>query len=384
LGSCFNQVAALTASRYSEAVTAWTLLTRMFRHVATGFVRRKESTPRLSGGSYDFWSGHLDWLGPTPAELDVEIEALCEEFAEGDASTRAALTASLNADDSYALQLFAERSAIFGLRTGNAELVRRGLVGVAAVDPDVIDFRDAGTPLPRLFYCLTQCGDDARSAFERTEQLATGRMASVLQANRQRLAGYSSMDDLSKHELVREVMTKLGPGFVRPSIAPYEPSCDLTEASLRVAEVLREDLRYQFDVVTTATDLPTYWLWGRDNDEANRMRRSIKGVCAVESRLRPEHDENPSRSPLVAQWLNVYIVETKHSSVSQSLALAAGRLQHNRAAMFAVTAGRLAAVVLALVSSETTRLAESTVQLGRFREPLSKLLTSTACDELEP
>jgi hypothetical protein len=143
-----------------------------------------------------------------------------------------------------------------------------------------------------------------------------------------------------------------------------------------VADVLREDPRYQFNAIETATELPAYWIWGRGNDEAERMKPSIKAVCSVQSRLRPEHDRNPSRAHVLSQWLNVYLVEMNGSSASQSLALAANRVQHERVATVAITAGRLVALAFALTSSENARLVESTAKLDRFREPLSDVLAT--------
>jgi len=34
------------------------------------------------GAGYDFWSGHLDWLNPAPAELDVKIDVLCRRLLD--------------------------------------------------------------------------------------------------------------------------------------------------------------------------------------------------------------------------------------------------------------------------------------------------------------
>ncbi|HEY5956771.1 MAG TPA: hypothetical protein VIV60_09470 [Polyangiaceae bacterium] len=355
---------------------AWNWLSRILGATGSRSSRPVEAVPsRLLGKRYDFWSGHLDWLEPATSELDAEINALCGEFEAGSTDARAALTQSLNAADSYAFQHFAERSAVLGLRTGNVELVRRGIISVSAVSPNTIDFRDAGYPLARLYYCLTKCGVDASLAFIQAQQLASDEMADVFEANRKRYAAYSSMDDLCKGELVCEVRTQHGPGFVRPSIESFKPSCNLTGLSLRVVELLRAESRYQFNTVETASSLPAYWIWGRGNDEGERMKRDISAVCTVQFRLRPEYDKNPTRSHVFAQWLNIYMVETNDAVVSRSLVQAANSLKHERAAMLAVATGPLAAVAFALTASETARLTESAATLERFRESLSNVLS---------
>lgn len=287
---------------------------------------------------------------------------------------RAKLTQSLSAETSYAFQHFAERSAIFGLRTDDVELVRLGLVRASAIAPSAIERRDAGNPLGRLYYCLTRCGDDASTAFAQAEQLACDEMAAVLRANGTRLARYPSMDELCKNELVCEVATPHGPGSIQPFVDPYNPTYNLIELSLRVVELLRAEPRYQFDTIQTASSLPTYFIWGRDRNEAERMKPSIVAVSTVQSRLRPEYDNNPSRSHVFAQWLNVYIAEANDPQISQSLAQAAKSVEHQRASMLAVTSGPLVAVVFALNSLATARLTENGSSLKRFCEPLLAVL----------
>jgi len=356
----------------------WAWLSRILSGGSPYVVRVDSGPSRLAGKTYEFWSGHLDWLQPAPSELDAEINALCAEFEAGSADSRAALTQSLNAEDTYAFQHFALRSAVIGLRSGSVELLRRGLISAAAISPNVRGFRSAGYPLPRLYYSLARCGVDASSAFVEAEQLACDATARWFRAHHQRYANYSSLDELCKREQVWVVATQQGPGFVEPSIESFEPSYDLIELSLRVAELLRAESRYQFNTVRPKSKLPEYWIWGRDNDDAERMKPNVAAVCEVQSRLRPEYDKNRERSPVLGQWLDVYLVEMNSSEASQSVAQAANRLRHDRAAMLAVALGPLVAIAFALKSNQFGRTAESTATLERFREPLSAVLRAAA------
>jgi hypothetical protein len=335
---------------------------------------RVQSTPsRLNGGTYDFWSGHLDWLRPSSAELDEEIGALCCQFAASGPNERTAFTQSLNTADSYAFQHFAQRAAVIGLRSGDVELLRRGLIAASAIDPHIIDWRDAGGPLPWLYYCLSRCGADAATTFEEVAQLAGDGMASILRTNSKRFAAYSSIGDLCEHELVCEVASVHGKGFLQPSIEPFEPGCDIIGLSLRAVEVLRTESKYQLDIVESASDLPAYWLWGRNHRERQDADDPL-AVVTVQGRLRPEYDINPTRSSVFSQWLNIYLVETVDASTARHLEQTANDARHKRAAIFAVSFDSMVAIAFALTASETVRLVESRRTLERFREPLLEVL----------
>ncbi|HET7541286.1 MAG TPA: hypothetical protein VFK05_15515 [Polyangiaceae bacterium] len=329
---------------------------------------------RLNGEPYDFWSGHFDWLNPAAAKLDEEIRAFCGQFAASGPVERAALTQSLNRADSFALEHFAERAAVIGLRAGDADLVRSGLIATAAIDPQAVDARSAGHTLPRLYYCLTRCGADAAAAFEEVAQLAADSMSRLIRTNAKRYAAYSSIAEMGQRELVCEVASAHGAGFVRRFIKPYQPSGDILGLSLRVAELLRAESKYQFYDIVSATDLPSY-CFGQQQGAPDRAHDPL-AVVSVQSRLRPEHESNRSRDYMQAEWLNIYLAEAADPSTARQLAQTANDARAERAAMAAVSVESMVAIAFALTTRYSFLVVESRRTVERFREPLLQELRS--------
>jgi hypothetical protein len=180
---------------------------------------------------YDFWSGHLDWLHPAPSDLDAEIRSLCDLFVGADPQQRAQMTESLDGADSYQLQCFANRAAIFGLRTSDLPGLRHGLTAASVVNASTVDPRDRQAPLCRLYYCLFSLGHDADREFDEAAARIEGEMREAVRWVRKRCSRYKSTKDF-RAEMVIPVKTQSGAGFIDTWVEPYHPTADLVGSVL--------------------------------------------------------------------------------------------------------------------------------------------------------
>lgn len=335
--------------------------------------QRRMRSRRLSR-SYDFWSGHLDWLDPSPAALDHEICGLCLEFMEGSSSLRAAFTASLTMEDSYELHNFAYRAAIFGLRARYPRTLRYGLAAVSAVDPHAIDFRDASWPLGRLYYCFRSLELDAEGEFEEGARWANVGMSRLMRAAQARFSAYKSLEEFCKRELVMPVATDRGTGFVDRGIEPYRPTVDLLTASLRLAAFLRGEPEYQFDRVTCAAGLPRTWLKGVLGGKVTGRVPGVLGVCSIEARLRPGYDQNSELSSLCAQSLEIYLIEAEGAPLAEAIAREMEAEGKEQSIHLGAAQDSLAGIVLARSVIQGVPLFESPEGLERLRPPLLEVL----------
>ena len=338
-------------------------------------------SPLLTEGeSYDRWAGHFDDLDPKPADLDATLRKAAHAFATATPAERADFTAALDMHDSYALQSFSYRAAILGLRVRDPELVRDGLAAATALDPHVIDYRDAGHTVPFLYYCMLRLGMNAKMELDEALGRALPSMANAMVHAVRRYATYHSLKQFRKHELLAvEVRTASGVGIVNLGTSPFQPRLDLVGLVLQIAALVRADSQYQLDRVACAEDLPWYWLFGTNSPDTAReeLKRSVLGACEVRADLRPHVTETKSRYGNFTQKLWIMVAETKDALTAAQLSVMAEEAVRPRGAIVGVSNDRLCGIIIAFFAVDDLRLFETRQSLERFQTPLAQLLATT-------
>ena len=337
----------------------------------------KAKPPSQLSGRYDFWSGHLDWLNPTPSDLDDEIRSLCRRFTSADERGRAELAGSLSSEDSYALQHFADRMAIFGLRRKDVELLRDGLTAANAVNAPVMDFRDLGHPFDRLYYCLRRSGFDADRELEAAAERFGGPMSEVMRARGHLLSSLTT-DEFKAGDGIIEVETADGPGFIDTWYEPYHPTVDLIGPTVGLVGTLRRETHYQFDTVRTACVLP----WPLNVPGKSRVGDpppGVLGACEARACLRPEYDPGPDHGSIFAQQVCLYLAQAESAERAGELADAADGMVQERAVLLGVSRGSFLGIAFAVSHQGDIRPVETVTTLERFRQPLAEALENLLC-----
>jgi len=103
------------------------------RAEAEYFQTHPESSSPLPSVRYDFWRGDLDLISPSKSEADQKIAEFLTAFSLADTSSREHMRSRMTMADFYQLMTFSKRMAVFGLRTGDRERLKLGMIAVAAI-----------------------------------------------------------------------------------------------------------------------------------------------------------------------------------------------------------------------------------------------------------
>lgn len=325
-----------------------------------------EKSP-LAGRSYDKWAGDFDLSDPQRSPLDDELSGFCRRFAAGDANARCALRRSTSMDEFYTLIAFANRCAVFAIRTREVGPAENGLVALAIIDPSRIDFRDVVTSISLLDHALRAIGKNVSGPFMFAASLADELMG-------QRLLEFTAMPqaerDIRTMSGYAQVETDHGPGFMRWDLEPYTPTVALDRVALTVSRLLAAD-NYEPSSVALASKLPPVWLSQGDKPKLEHTLHAIRAGVSMNADLRPSSDYDNRHQVLI-----VFLVELKTERFADDLYSIA---EHTRTkarpfAMTAAVAGRLFGLIIARSMVMGTANHESDATLGRFKAGVTRVL----------
>lgn len=325
-----------------------------------------EESP-LAGRSYDKWAGEFDLSDPRHNPLDDELSGFCRRFAVGDANERRALRRSISMDEFYTLITFANRCAVFAIRTREVALAEDGLVALAIIDPSRIDFRDAVTSISLLDHALRAIGEKASGPITFAASLADEIMG-------QRRLEFTTMPqaerDIRTMSGYAQVETDHGPGFMRWNLELYKPTVALDRVALCVSRLLAAD-NYEPSSVALASELPAVWLSQADKPKLEHAMHAIRAGASMNADLRPSIDYDNRHQVLI-----VFLVELKNERFADDLYSIA---EHTRTkarpfAMTAAVAGRLFCLIIARSIVIGTANHESDASLGRFKAGVTRVL----------
>lgn len=165
----------------------------------------------MPGAPYDRWRGELNLAKPTPLPLDGQIADLCRRFERTDEDDRAAVRRSISMDEFYTLLTFSRRSAVFALRDRRTELLRDGLLAIALIEAERVDYRDILDALSLLYFVAHRIGADASQQFKDAAALSEPAVAKLVTDFAARAPAPRDLRDAWGHV---EIETASGVGFV--------------------------------------------------------------------------------------------------------------------------------------------------------------------------
>jgi hypothetical protein len=322
----------------------------------------------LSERDYDFWHGDQFLIDPAPSSLDDELRKVVRSYAASQPRQRAVMRDSISMEGFYTLMTFARRSAVFAMRERKVEIARGGLIAVAMIDPERVDFRDIPACLYLLYHAANRIGADADGMFREVGALSDSEVGKDIVGFVERASDRRSLSS----SLFVEVETEKGLGFIDRDIEKYNPTLDLKSLSIAVARLVAAD-KYQPESVALATDLPSFWLSRGRNAELERVLEGIRGGATISARLRPgEHPKHES------QQFTIFIVETSNPSDAQTLVRLSQSRETRGHSMVGVAAGRLFTLVVARAFMDGVDAYETPRSLARFEGGLATILARYA------
>jgi hypothetical protein len=329
----------------------------------------------LPRGTYDFWKGDLDELDPAESEVDDAFVEAMRAYEAATPDERSGFRAGLDSAASYRLIGFAQRIALIGLRKRAPLLVRAGLSAETAIDVNTIDFRDAGWSVARLRYCMARLGMDAAGEFAAALGRACPSMVDALQHQVPRVLGSRSLREFRRSDLLSvEVPAPTGSGFVKLSIARFQPRHDLLGALLAVASLVRGESEYQRMAVAAADDFPWVRILGVHGMDEYRTR--LLGTVNVHAALRPGATTIRSRYGS-DQRLWISIGEAPSADAAAAFCREVGEGAFDREVRISLAHGPFIAYIAGWIPESDVPLHESTSSLERFREPVRRILRET-------
>lgn len=318
----------------------------------------------MPAGSYDLWRGELNLANPRRVVLDDELADLCRRLEEADADERGAARSAISLDELYTLLAFSRRSAVFALRDRLVEHVRDGLVAIALIEAERVDYRDILVALSLLYHAAIRIGADASQHFKDAAALSEPDVAELINDFAARTAEHRDLRDAWGHV---EIATDDGPGLVRWGFRRYEPTCDLVAIALDIAAVLESDA-YQPDDPELATELPAVWLTHASDPALAEALDAVRAAATIHGRLRP------AASPAYAsQQLTIFLVEARDASWAQRL-LAISRTPSDNHALFGIGEGMLFCCTVARSFVQGVEAFETRDSLARFGPGIQSVL----------
>jgi hypothetical protein len=316
---------------------------------------------------YDFWRGDHNLISPTLCDVDTGIRDFVVRFAAANQSTRDEIRARIKMKEFYELLTCSRRMAVFALRTADVEDVRVALFAIAVIDKRRIDYRDALMALSLLHHAAERNGMSAYSLFAEASALADPNTAELVMgfarsSPEQRALRRSWGQD--------EVRTASGLGFIGWGFHAYQPTYDLKQVAIAVADVVAAD-RYQTSSIQVATALPAVWFPPQTPAQQQRLDSVLQAVTAgatVSGKLRPG---NHARTD--AQSLTIFVIECS-SADDSALLEALSREQSERYASVSISHGRLFSLAVARSFIAEIEGYETPQMLERFRQPLAAVL----------
>jgi hypothetical protein len=314
--------------------------------------------------SYDRWQGELNLANPTHLPLDDQIVDLCRRFERTDEDDRAAVRRSISMDEFYTLLNFSRRSAVFALRDRRTELLRDGLLAIALIEAERVDYRDILGALSLLYHVAPRIGADASQQFKDAAALSEPAVAKLVTDFAARSPEHRDLRDAWGHV---EIETASGVGFVGWGFRPYDPTYDLAAIALDIAGLLDAD-DYQPDDPELGTDLPAVWLRHAADPALQDVLGAIRAGATIHGRLRPG-----ASAMHASQQLTIFLVEMREAIWAQRL-VAMSEKPTESFALVGITEDKLFCLAFGRSFVQGVGAFETRESLGRFGPGIRKVL----------
>jgi hypothetical protein len=317
-------------------------------------------------GGYDSKRGDFSLVAVSSQPLDAQLRDLTRQFRSWEPKAREDARSRISMDEHYPLIHFAKRSAVLALNEDSAERCEDGFTALAMIDETRIDPRDAAWAAGLLSHAVTATRGDRKNIVERAIALATPGMAGILR-------GFRQPTNLSNWRYA-EIRTGSGIGLIQSGSARYEPTFNLSELALRLADTLNKG-RYVTDV-EIAVEVPAAWFAKERRSAVEGTLARSRGAVEIRGTLRKEY--SPAAG---AQMFFQWIVEVPTESEAKQLVEDAGSATSlGDRICVGVSSGRLFGLLVAGSFMQGVEPFESRETLAELAEQTRVLLAEAAAE----
>jgi hypothetical protein len=314
--------------------------------------------------TYDADRGDLDLTSVTAAPIDGALRALAGDFAGWDVARRRDARGAISMDELYTLLAFAKRASALALKESSPAWCEAGLVALAMIDEQRIDWRDAAVAAGLLAHGVAATGGARDEQFTKAIALATPGMGVILDRARH-------SKDLSGVGYA-ELRTGQRVGLIQRETERYEPTLDLTAIALGVADTVNRSRYVAYP--TIATRMPPVWFAKERQEAVRKILEHAHGTVSVTGTLRGAHNR-------LAQMLFQWIAELPTAQEAEQLLDGVGPgTDIGGRLVVGVACGRLFALVVAGSNFPGTAPIESRESLARLANETRVVLESLGRD----
>lgn len=319
------------------------------------------------GETYDFWAGETDLARFVQSPLDDQIRSFVERTSQSPLAEREHVRSALTLDDFYTLLTFARRSSVRALQSGDVRLAIEGLVAIALVDLERVDWRDVPTAAGLVLHALERVGGAKADGIRAMRDIAQPAVAELL-LQFERPDEPLTLDDWG----YREIASRYGRGFVDCSYDEFAPTVNIVDLAIDIADLIDRDT-YRTSSITLADSLPGVWFPQAVRDRAEQVIIEAVAGVSLNVRLRPG-----AGSDAESQQFTVFLVETSDADAARSLDTWSREDAEASHVALSASYDRLFVLVVARSFVQGKPGFETSERLERFREPLVAALRDAA------
>jgi hypothetical protein len=204
---------------------------------------------------------------------------------------------------------FSCRAAAFAIREQDAAWITDGVMAIAMIDAERVDFREVLQALSLLYHGAERTGVDGDQMLRAAIPLAEPGVVALIENFARRTP---EQKHLQRHWGYDEVVTATGIGFINRSFSPYQSSYDMAHLAIEIMDLVAADAYEGY--VTIATDLPKWWLSRVDDAALEAALGRIRAGAKVHADARPSVHPKGHSLELV-----VFLVEAEEEAVASTL-----------------------------------------------------------------
>jgi hypothetical protein len=291
------------------------------------------------------------------APADSSVARFVERYRALTADDRTTTRARLRQQDFYTLIMFAKRTALAAVRTGDGALVPSAYDALSAIELDRVDWRDVSWAAAVVGHAAQRLGRPVGTLTAGPASRAHPDTAALLTD----LAGQRI--DLARSWGLCEVDLGDGPVFLDAEHVPRTSDVGLAGKAVVLADAFEAD-RYTVTGVTVDRDIPAIWLNGHQPG-------GMLGCASVSAHLR-----DSSEPPMKRDTLLAFVVRTRTPAQAAAIAAAANAGSESSTTRFTLTAteDRLCVLLFARSVVMGRRSVEDHASLMRFDHRLRALV----------
>jgi hypothetical protein len=323
----------------------------------------------LPAGKYEPQPGEWGLLNPKPIKLDAELRETCRHYRTISDLERGQFTSAVSIDGFYTLITFAQRVAVFGLRTKDAEMVKDGFTALAIIEAKRTDFRDIICALALLHHTASRIGVDPGSLLRQAAEIAEPEVAGLMLEFQKRDERYKNLKSSWGYA---EAESGSGLGFARWGFKPYEPNADLLGMAKKLATIAEADV-YHVSSIELATELPAVWLKIDQSTELQKTLAKARAGAQVSANLNP--DQHPQAA---SQMFVIFIAEMDSSDSVEILRSLAQAKKPTDYQMLGIGVDRVFCLLVARSFRQGTDSFEKGRSLDRFERAIREAIGGNA------